>query len=238
MPTKIVLVETSHPGNIGAAARAMKNMGLAELVLVRPKHFPHAEATARASGADDVLARASVYDTLADALADSVYSVAASARQRTISWPEFEPEEAARRLVSESTATTKTAVVFGPETSGLRNDDLELCQALICIPSVADFPSLNLAMAVQLISYEIRLASRDAKPAGPVRESPLATHAELENFFQHLETSLSESGFLNPRSPRKLMPRLRRLFARALPDQNEVNILRGILASLWTDRRS
>lgn len=236
--TKIVLVETSHPGNIGAAARAMKNMGLSDLVLVNPVEFPHAQATARASGADDVLARATVVSRLEEALADCVWSAAASTRQRTITWPALEPREAARKLVCESRANdgAKTAVVFGPEKSGLSNEHLGLCQALLNIPSVAHFSSLNLAMAVQIVAYELRLAIRaEPAPAATVRETPLATHAEIEHYYQHLEKVLIEAEFLNPDNPRNLMQRLRRLFARAEPDQNEINILRGILTAVWRE---
>ncbi len=236
MNTRIVLVETSHAGNIGAAARAMKNMGLRDLALVKPKKFPHAEATARASGADDVLARATVCDSLAEALEPCSYAVAASARRRTISWPEYEPREAAG-VLHEHNREGRTAIVFGPETSGLCNEDLALCQALVCIPSDPEFPSLNLAMAVQLLSYELRLAQPEREPTlSQAREVPLATHKELESFYGHLEKVLTESGFIDSRNPRHLMRRLRRLFARSLPDQNEINILRGILAALWTDK--
>ncbi|MEO0997001.1 MAG: RNA methyltransferase [Pseudomonadota bacterium] len=232
MNVRIVLVETSHPGNIGATARAMKNMGLSDLVLVRPAVFPDAEATARASGADDVLARARVVDRLDEALADCVYTVAASARQRTIAWPEYEPREAAAALLQHA-ASGRVAAVFGREKSGLTNDELARAQALLTIPSVPSFASLNLAMAVQVVAYELRLAAREPRAAKAANDVPLATQAELAHYFVHLERVLTESGFLNPDNPRHLMRRLRRLYARALPDQNEINILRGILSSLW-----
>ncbi|MEM8982859.1 MAG: RNA methyltransferase [Pseudomonadota bacterium] len=233
MNTRIVLVETSHPGNIGAVARAIKNMGLTDLTLVRPALFPHADATARASGADDVLARARVVDSLDAALADCTLAYAASARQRTIRWPELAPREAAADVAQHA---GRAAIVFGPETSGLTNEHIARCQRLVFIPSAPDFPSLNLAMAVQVVAYELRLASLDtAPPADP--EAPLATQEELENFYGHLERVLLESEFLDPDNPRHLMQRLRRLFARALPDQNDVNILRGVLSALWDERR-
>lgn len=235
--TRIVLVETSHPGNIGAVARAIKNMGLSDLVLVAPKHFPHADATARASGADDVLARARVTATLDEALADVTIAFAASARQRTIRWPEATPREAATQVAAAAAGGGRAAVVFGPETSGLTNDHIARCQRLIVIPSDAEFPSLNLAMAVQVIAYELRLAGLDAAPMAEPRE-PLARHEDLENFYAHLEQVLLASGFIDPNNPRHLMQRLRRLFARAEPDQNDVNILRGILTALWDDRRA
>lgn len=232
--TRIVLVETSHPGNIGAAARAMKNMGLNDLALVRPRHFPHAEATARASGADDVLARASVHERLEDAIADCPLVYAASARQRSIRWPEASPRGAALNIV-ELADERPCAVVFGPETSGLDNADIALAQSLLCIPSVPEFGSLNLAMAVQVVAYELRLAGLNSQPPTQPPEA-LASQDELENYYVHLETCLRESGFLNPASPRHLMQRLRRLYARALPSQNEINIMRGMLVALWSDK--
>lgn len=231
MTIRIVLVGTTHPGNIGAVARAMKNMGLSELSLVRPRYFPHDDATARASGAEVVLESAHVVDDLAEALADCRFVAGASARARTIDWPTLAPREFARRVVDEA-ASGAAAVVFGPEKSGLTNEDLDRCHALVSIPAEPDFSSLNLAMAVQVLCYELRLARTEGVPAAAPREVPLASGEELERFYAHLEQVLTASGFLDPANPRFLMRRLRRLFARALPDQNEVNILRGILASL------
>ncbi len=234
MNIAFVLVETSHPGNIGAAARAMKNMAFADLRLVRPKRFPHPEATARASGADDVLARASVYETLAEALADCQFAFAASARQRTIQWPEYTPAEAHHKL--ESLAATRAAFVFGPETSGLKNADLGLCQGLVCIPSNPEFGSLNLAMAVQVIAYQLyALGQADGQTADGSDER-LARHEDVESFFGRLEEVLVESEFLDPDNPKFLMQRLRRLIVRAEPSDNEINILRGILTALWGNR--
>lgn len=234
MTIRIVLVGTTHPGNIGAVARAMKNMGLAELALVRPRHFPHEDATARASGAEDVLESARVVDDLADALADCRFVAGASARARTIDWPTLPPRECARRLADES-ASGVAAAVFGPEKSGLTNEDLDRCHALLTIPADPAFSSLNLAMAVQILCYELRLARTEAGPEAVPREVPLASGEDLERFYAHLEQVLTASGFLDPENPRFLMRRLRRLFVRAEPDQNEVNILRGILAALDPD---
>lgn len=231
MPVRIVLVGTTHPGNIGAVARAMKNMGLTDLALVRPRYFPHAEACARASGAEDLLDSAVVTDSLAEAVRDCRFVAGASARARTIDWPVLAPHECARRLVAES-ESGDAAAVFGPEKSGLTNEDLDRCQALLSIPADPAFSSLNLAMAVQILCYELRLARTDATTAAPERDVPLATSEDLERFYAHLEQVLTASGFLDPDNPRFLMRRLRRLFARAEPDQNEINILRGILASL------
>jgi len=235
---RIILVGTTHPGNIGAVARAMKNMGQSDLVLVNPRYFPHEDATARASGADDILASARVVSTLDEALADCVYVAGASARSRTIGWPSMVPRDCAGRLHLES-RKGQVAAVFGPEKSGLTNDDLDRCHTLLTIPTEPGFSSLNLAMAVQILSYELRIAAIDEQDSGTMSEDtsevPLASGAELEYFYAHLEQVLTVSGFLDPDNPRVLMRRLRRLFLRAEPDQNEINILRGILASLDPD---
>lgn len=231
MSVRIVLVGTTHPGNIGAVARAMKNMGLEDLVLVEPRYFPHADATARASGAEDVLESARVVGSLAEALADCNYVAGASARSRTIGWPTLVPRTCAERLEAEA-ADGVAAAVFGPEKSGLSNDDLDRCHALLTIPTVPGFSSLNLAMAVQVLCYELRMVRLGGQGGAAPRETPLATGDQLEHFYDHLERVLTASGFLDPDNPRQLMRRLRRLFARAEPDQNEINILRGILASL------
>ncbi len=230
MTIRIVLVGTTHPGNIGAVARATKNMGLDDLALVAPRYFPHDEATARASGADDLLERARVYRTLAEAVADCSFVVGASARSRAINWPCLDARDAAARLVAES-AGGPVAAVFGPEKSGLCNADLDLCDALLSIPANPAFSSLNLAMAVQVVTYEIRAATSE-KPPGFVPDAPAATREDMEHFYAHLEQTMRATGFLDPDNPRHLMRRLRRLFLRARPDQNELNILRGILSSV------
>jgi len=231
MSIRIVLVGTTHPGNIGAVARAMKNMGLSDLALVNPRRFPHDEATARATGASDILERAMVVDTLADALTDCVYVAGASARSRTINWPCMGPRDCAERMIQES-SHGKVAAVFGPENSGLHNDDLDLCHTLLTIPTDPDFSSLNLAMAVQVLTYELRIASMlDEGPVFDV-EAPPATSEEMEHFYEHLEKVLTDIEFLDPDNPRHLMRRMRRLFIRARPDKNEVNILRGVLTAV------
>jgi len=231
MSIRIVLVGTTHPGNIGAVARAMKNMGLSDLALVRPKYFPHEEATARASGASDVLDDAHVVDTLEEALTDCVYVAGASARSRTINWPSMGPRDCAERMIQES-GHGKVAAVFGPEKTGLHNEDLDLCHTLLTIPTNPGFSSLNLAMAVQVLTYELRVASM--LDPGPVfdAEAPPATGEEMEHFYTHLENVLTDIEFLDPDNPRHLMRRMRRLFIRARPDKNEVNILRGILTAV------
>ena len=231
MTIRIVLVGTTHPGNIGAVARAMKNMGLHDLALVRPRHFPHEDATARASGASDVLDQARRFDTLAEALHDCVFVVATSARSRTINWPTLGPRAAAERLHEEH-ANGNVAVVFGPEKTGLVNDDLDFCHALLTIPANPEFSSLNLAMAVQLLTYEIRLAAENPVDLPYASEAAPASTEEMEHFYSHLEQVLRDVRFLDPENPRHLMRRLRRLFIRARPDKNEVNILRGILSAV------
>jgi TrmH family RNA methyltransferase len=236
MSIRIVLVGTTHPGNIGAVARAMKNMGLSDLALVNPKHFPHDEATARASGAADILERATVVDTLAEALTDCVYVAGASARSRTINWPCMGPRDCAERMIQES-SHGKVAAVFGPEKTGLHNDDLDLCHTLLTIPTDPGFSSLNLAMAVQVLTYELRVASMlDEGPDFDV-EAPPATSEEMEHFYEHLEKVLTDIEFLDPDNPRHLMRRMRRLFIRARPDKNEVNILRGVLTAVDRARK-
>jgi len=231
MNVKIVLVGTSHPGNIGAVARAMKNMGVRDLALVNPKHFPHEDATARASGAEDILDNARRFATLPEAISDCVYVAGASARSRTINWPSMGPRECAARLTSEMSQGT-VAAVFGPEKSGLSNEDLDHCNTLLTIPTDPGFSSLNIAMAVQVFTYELR--SAQLIDEGPVfeAEAPPATSEEMEYFYTHLEQVLRDIRFLDPDNPRHLMRRMRRLFIRARPDHNEINILRGILTAI------
>ena len=236
MSIRIILVGTTHPGNIGAVARAMKNMGLHDLVLVNPRFFPHEDATARASGADDLLAGARVVSTLDEALSDCIYVTGASARSRSIGLPSMVPRECAVRLVDESQNGT-VAAVFGPEKAGLTNEDLDRCHTLLTIPADPAFSSLNLAMAVQILTYELRVAAVDDPEPSRHSEAPLASGDELQYFYTHLEQVLSVSGFLDPANPRFTMRRLRRLFGRAEPDKNEINILRGILASLDPDAK-
>jgi tRNA (cytidine32/uridine32-2'-O)-methyltransferase len=231
MSIRIVLVGTTHPGNIGASARAMKNMGVTDLALVNPRYFPHEEATARASGAADVLESAQVFASLAEAVADCVYVVGASARARAINWPCMEPRASAAKLHAES-RRGPVAAVFGPEKSGLSNTDLDLCDALLTIPTDPRFSSLNLAMAVQVVTYELRAGEEPASNTEYESDAPPATSGDVEQFYAHLERVLTDVGFLDPDNPRHLMRRLRRLFIRARPDLNEINILRGILTAV------
>ena len=226
---RIVLVETSHAGNVGAAARAMKNMCLESLWLVSPKRFPSADATARASGADDLLARARVCTDLGQALRGCRLVLGTSARPRSIAWPQLSPRECAEKLVAES-ARGEVALLFGRESSGLSNDELDRCSHLVQIPTGAAYSSLNLAAAVQILAYEIYLASLGHRePAA--EERPPAPAEAMQGFFRHLEQTLRDIGFSDPKQSTKLHRRLRRLFYRARPDDEELSILRGILSA-------
>jgi len=232
--TRVVLINTSHPGNIGAAARAMKNMGLDDLCLVDPRVFPSAAATARASGADDILAQATCVDNLDRAIGDCSLVIGASARGRALPVPMLDPRECAS-LVVQQTPGARAAIVFGRERSGLSNDELDRCHYLVQIPTAPAYPSLNLAAAVQVIAYELRMSS-GCRTDAPSPASPAATAAQMQGFYAHLETTLQSIGFLDAGNPRQLMRRLRRLFGRAQPDANEVNILRGILTAVLKRR--
>lgn len=225
---KVVLVETSHPGNIGAVARAMKNMGMDQLRLVTPKLFPHADATARASGADDVLRAAGVYSSLRDAIADCRIVLGSSARDRTISWPTVTAREAAGRWHG---CAENVALVFGRENSGLKNHELDLCHYLLRIPCDPDYSSLNLAAAVQVVCYELFVAVGQEYPStiGDQGGEPLATAEQMEGFYRHLQQTMADIGFLHPERSKSIMRRLRRLFNRTQLDTKELDILRGIL---------
>ena len=235
---RIVLVAPSHPGNIGAAARAMKNMALEELVLVNPRQFPHPEASARASGADDVLAAARVVPSLAEALEDCGYVAATTSRDRDQYFRIVDVREAATRLVAES-STAAAAVVFGPERTGLVNEELESAHALIRIPASPAYASLNLAMAVQLVAYELYRARGVAAPTATPLAAPHATTQEMERLYGHIAAVLEEIDFRDrTQSGTHLMARIRRLLQRAELDHNEVNILRGILTAVQNRRRT
>lgn len=230
---RIVLVETSHPGNIGATARAMMNMGLEHLYLVQPKKFPSADATARASGATGILTNAVVCGDLDQAIADCAFVYGASARLRSLPWPVVEPRECAAQALDEA-ASGPVALVFGREHSGLSNEELERCQALVNIPTNPNFSSLNVAAAVQVLAYELRLAARDVDGGGAVeaaRDDEPASAEDMAGLYAHLESSLVDIDFLDPDNPRQLMRRLKRLFNRARLERTEVNILRGILTA-------
>ena len=237
---RIVLVGTSHPGNIGAAARAMKTMGLSQLWLVAPERFPDPEASARAAGADDVLAQAQCVATLEQALVGCARVAGTTARLRHLSVPVVDPRTAAANLYqtvnTNDDHTAEVALVFGRERTGLTNSEIDLCHLLVQIPSNPDYSSLNLGAAVQVLSYELRMAALAESAPAPEAHLP-APAEEQERFYTHLEQVLLQTGFLDPANPRLLMRRLRRLFARACPDQNEINILRGVLTSFQRPKR-
>ena len=238
---RIVLVEPSHPGNIGAAARAMKNMGLTQLVLVRPREFPHPEATARAAGADSVLSAARVVDTVQEAIADCGFVAATTARPRDQNFRVLDVHEAAVRAVAEA-RRGPVALLFGAERAGLANEHLDASHVLLRIPASREYASLNLAMAVQLVSYEIFRARGMPGSAGVTPAAtpvPLATPPQLAQLYGHLEQVLNEVNFKDRTSAgTHLMSRIRRFLQRAELDQNEANILRGILTAIQERRRT
>jgi len=236
MSIRIVLAGISHPGNIGAAARAMKTMGLERLCLVAPARFPAAEATVMAAGADDVLERAQVFPDVRSAVADCGLVVGTTARARHLPWRVLEPREAAREIAAAS-PHSEVAVLFGAERTGLTNDELELCQLLLTIPTGSSYGSLNVAMAVQVVAYEILLAARAVSPGAVRGGIALASAVEMERFYGQLEQVLGEIDFRDRTGEGHLMARLRQFFNRAVPDQNEINILRGILTSVQGRRR-
>ena len=236
MSVSIVLVGISHPGNIGSAARAMKTMGLDRLRLVAPARFPASEATVMAAGADDVLRNAQVFPDVPSAVADCGLLVATTSRLRHLPWRVVEPREAAREIVAAS-ATGAVAILFGAERTGLSNEDIEHCQLLLGIPTGPSYGSLNIAMAVQVVAYEVLLAARQAGTAQAANGTPLASATEMQRFYAHLEGVLDDIDFRDRTGEGHLMARLRRLFNRAVLDQNEVNILRGILTSVQGRRR-
>jgi len=227
---KIVLVETSHPGNIGAVARAMKNMAMDNLCLVNPKVFPSADATARASGADDILANAKVYSNLPEAIADCQLVLGASARCRSISWPELTPRECAEKVIIREPGN-KVAIVFGRENSGLKNHELDLCHFLLRIPCNSEYSSLNIAAAVQVICYELFVAAgvQENSRVGDKGDIPLASAEQMESFYGHLHQALVDIGFMHPDQSKSIMRRLRRIYNRNQLDTKELDILRGIL---------
>lgn len=237
---RVVLVGTSHPGNIGGVARAMKNMCLSDLVLVSPEaEFPSGKARARASNALDVLERTRVVDDLADAIADCQLVVGASARLRSIPWPLVDAREAGQNLVQQS-AQGKVALVFGRENAGLSNEELERCHQLVHIPANQEYSSLNIAAAVQVLSYEIHMAMREQnnETLQVSNDYPLSTSEEMEGLYTHFGQALETIGFYDPKNPRQLMRRLRRLFNRAQLDTMEMNILRGILAAAESPKKN
>lgn len=228
---RIVLIQTSHPGNIGSAARAMKTMGLKRLYLVSPKEFPHRKAHEMASGATDVVDASIVVETLDEAVKDCSLVLGTSARDRAIPWPLINPREMGE-TISEEPGDSEIAIVFGREQSGLTNDELQRCHMHIQIPANPDYSSLNLAAAVQVLAYECRMASLHNAASELEWDFRHATADELEYLFAHLQSVLVELNFLKAQTPRQVMTRLRRFFFRARPDVMEMNIFRGFLAAI------
>lgn len=230
---KVVLVGTSHSGNIGSAARAMKVMGLSNLVLVDPQCSVDEQATALAAGAADIAQNATIVGDLNEAVADCALVVGSSARSRTLEWPMLEPRECGEKFVSEG-QNSPVALVFGRERTGLTNDELQTCHYHVCIPANPEYSSLNLAMAVQTLSYEIRMAylEREQSQYAKQEELEYPRHKELELFFAHLEKVAKDTQFISEEQPGKVMNKLRRLFNRARPEAQELNILRGVLTAI------
>ena len=229
---RIVLVETSHTGNMGSVARAMKTMGLTNLWLVNPLVKPDSQAIALAAGASDVIGSAQIVDTLDEALAGCSLVVGTSARSRTLPWPMLDPRECGLKSVSEAT-NSPVALVFGRERVGLTNEELQKCHYHVAIAANPEYSSLNLGAAVQVLCYELRLAAFNGTPPLASKTvpfaSPPASHDDIERFYAHLEAVMIRTGFLDPQQPKRLLPKLRRLFGRAALERDEINILRGLL---------
>lgn len=230
---KVVLVGTSHSGNIGSAARAMKVMGLSQMVLVDPQCQIDAQAIALAAGASEIALNAQTFPTLEAAVADCGLVVGTSARSRTLDWPMLEPRQCGEKLIAEASQHT-VAMVFGRERTGLTNDELQLCHYHVCVPANPEYSSLNLAMAVQLLSYEVRMAylSVEQSQSRVQKEEEYPRHQELELFYEHLEKVITQTEFISAQQPGQVMNKLRRMFTRARPEAQEINILRGILTSV------
>lgn len=234
---RIVMIHTSHPGNIGAAARAMKVMGLSDLCLVNPKSFPDDQANAMSANATDILDNANVVSSLAEAISDCQLVIGSSARhERTLSW-DIQDSRECGETIAQHAANVKVALLFGRESSGLTNDELAVCQHLVHIPTNPDYSSLNVASAVQLLAYECRIASLQTVPESNSKteknlEDEQVTSEELDGFFQHLKQVMEEVEFLDPENPKHLMTRLRRLYLRSSMTRSELNIQRGFLAAI------
>ena len=227
-PVRIVLIDPSHPGNIGSVARAMKNMAVTDLVLVRPRAFPHAESNALAAGADDILASARVVETVSEAVADCTFVAGTTSRPRSYYWEFTTPRDVAGRIAALSDEG-RAALLFGSERYGLGTEDLQYCNVLVRIPANPEYCSLNLAMAVQLLTYELFMA-RESPTSQTQLELPLAAAGDVEHFYKHLQDVMNDVDFEDKTG--HLMERLRRLFNRAQMDRNELNILRGILSAV------
>lgn len=234
---RIVLCQTSHPGNIGSTARAMKTMGLSRLYLVRPKHFPASEANALAVNAADLLDTAVVTQTLEEAIADCQLVIGVSGKQRSLSQQVVTVREAAADVKNMAVAHHQVALVFGTEMSGLSNEEADRCHMLATIPANPEYTSLNLAQAVQIMCYELRMAITSGALHYQEKPAELATQEDLERFYEHMREVLEHIGYINPRAPKKLFERLRRLYGRTRLEKEEVNLLRGILTLSVTPKK-
>jgi tRNA (cytidine32/uridine32-2'-O)-methyltransferase len=229
---RIILVGTTHTGNIGSVARAMKTMGLSQLWLVAPKEEPDGQAYALAAGASDILAKARIVERLEDAIADCGLVVGTSARSRTLPWPMLDPRSCAQKAVTEA-KDKPVAIIFGRENSGLSNEELQLCNHHLCIAANPEYSSLNLAMAVQVLTYEVRMAAlAEQEQPTPASDVVYPSAEQMDKFYVHLEQTLNETGFIIQQHPGIVMTKLRRLFTRARPEDAELNILRGVLTSI------
>lgn len=233
---RVVLCHTSHPGNIGSTARAMKTMGLSRLFLVQPKHFPDGQAKSLAVNAADVLDSATVTTTLEEAIADCHFVIGVSGKQRSLSQAVMNVREAAQEA-NRIASNQQVALVFGTEMSGLSNAEADCCHILATIPANPAYTSLNLAQAVQVMCYELRMAITEGIPHISSKDGELATQADLERFYSHLHEVLTQIGYINPRAPKKLFERLRRLYGRAQLEKEEVQLLRGILTLTQKPRK-
>ncbi len=232
---KVVLVETSHTGNMGSAARAMKTMGLSQLCLVNPIIKPDSQAISLSAGASDIIKNAQIVPTLDDAIADCTLVIGTSARSRSLAWPTLTPRQCGDQIAARAKHASQVALVFGRERIGLTNDELQKCHYHVSIPANPDYSSLNLAMSVQILCYEIRISMlNDMENVSQLKEtlSDLPKEEDIERFYQHLEQTLLKTGFINSNHPGQIMGRLRRMFTRAQIEQQELNILRGILTSI------
>ncbi|NUF49984.1 tRNA (cytosine(32)/uridine(32)-2'-O)-methyltransferase TrmJ [Gilliamella sp. ESL0250] len=236
---KIVLVETSHTGNMGSAARAMKTMGLTNLCLVNPVIKPDSQSISLAAGASDIIKNAQIFSSLEQAIADCTLVIGTSARSRSLQWPHLTPKTCGDKIIQEATnASAQVALVFGRERVGLTNEELQKCHYHVGIPANPDYSSLNLAMSVQVLCYEIRMSMLNLEnniseqTNANLSETEFPIDADIERFYQHLEQTLLHTGFINANHPGQIMGRLRRLFTRARIEQQELNILRGILTSI------
>jgi tRNA (cytidine32/uridine32-2'-O)-methyltransferase len=228
---QIVLVETSHPGNIGSVARAMKNMGLSRLALIKPKKFPHDEATALAGNAGDVLEQAQVFSSIEEAVKNSKIIFATSARERTIEWPVASVKDAAQEINQLAAENIEVSILFGREDRGLTNEELQLSNKHLIIPADPEYPVLNIAMSTQVVCYELYQASHN-EPIGPWQDFPEYTSQELQHLIDHFNETVFKLDLIDPKNPKQILTRMERMFRRLHPDQMEGNFLRGFLKAV------